>query len=75
VYLAARKYKLRENCALLGYCTMSSSDSLTNVSGELTCPVFKGQESNLLRSGSLELRKYKLHLNLMFKGLCIVIIF
>ena len=75
MYLAARKCKLGENCSLLGYYTMSSSDSLTNVSGELNCPVFKGQESNLLCGGSLKSRKYKLRLNLMFMGPCIVIIF
>jgi len=60
--LAVLKYKLGENCALLGCYTKSSIDSLTNVSGEPTCPVFKGQESNLLRGGSLKSRKYKLRI-------------
>jgi hypothetical protein len=75
VYLAVRKCKLGENYALLGYYTMSSSDSLTNVSGEVTCPVFKGQEPSLHRGDSLKSRKYTLRLNLMFMGPRIVIIF
>jgi len=59
VYLTVRKCKLGENCALLDYYTMSSSDSLTNISGEPTGPVFKGQESHLLRGGNFKSRKHK----------------